>query len=62
MDVFNAIKNRRSVRKYKKEPVEDEKIQKCLEAARWAPSASNKQPWHFIVVKKIPREYNMSVK
>lgn len=51
MDVFDAIRNRRSIRKYKKDVVEDEKVQKCLEAARWAPSASNKQPWHFIVVK-----------
>lgn len=51
MDVFDAIQNRRSVRKYRKDPVEDEKIIKCLEAARWAPSASNRQPWHFIVVK-----------
>ncbi len=51
MDVFDAIRNRRSIRKYKKDPVEDEKITKCLEAARWAPSASNRQPWHFIVVR-----------
>lgn len=51
MDVFDAIRNRRSVRKYKKDPVETSKIQKCLEAAQWAPSASNRQPWHFIVVK-----------
>lgn len=51
VDVFDVIKKRRSIRKYKKTPVEDEKILKCLEAAQWAPSASNKQPWHFIVVK-----------
>lgn len=51
MDVLDLIKSRRSIRKYKSIPVEDEKIQKCLEAARWAPSASNKQPWEFIVVK-----------
>ncbi|MBU7014727.1 MAG: nitroreductase family protein [Theionarchaea archaeon] len=51
MDVFDAIRNRRSIRKYRKDLVEDEKIQKCLEAAQWAPSASNKQPWHFIVVR-----------
>ncbi len=51
MDVLKAIRERRSVRKYTSDPVEGEKIDKCLEAARWAPSASNKQPWHFIVVK-----------
>lgn len=50
MNVFDAIRNRRSIRKYKKDPVEDEKVIKCLEAARWAPSASNRQPWHFVVV------------
>ena len=51
MDVFEAIFNRRSVRSYADTPVEEEKINRCLEAARWAPSASNKQPWHFIVVQ-----------
>lgn len=51
MDVFDAVRNRRSIRKYRKDPVEDEKIRKCLEAAQWAPSASNRQPWHFIVVR-----------
>ncbi len=51
MDIFEAIRNRRSVRRYRKDPVEDEKIMKCLEAARWAPSASNRQPWHFVVVR-----------
>ena len=50
-DILNLLKTRRSIRKYKDKPVEEEKIQKCLEAARWAPSASNKQPWEFIVVK-----------
>jgi nitroreductase len=51
MDLFDAIRNRRSIRKYRKDPVEDEKITRCLEAARWAPSASNRQPWHFVVVR-----------
>jgi nitroreductase len=43
-DVLNLLKSRRSIRKYKNQPVEKEKIQKCLEAAQWAPSALNKQP------------------
>ncbi len=51
MDVMEAIKTRRSIRKYKPTPVEDEKIMECLEAARWAPSANNSQPWGFLVVK-----------
>lgn len=53
MDTLELLKSRRSIRKYKSTPVEDEKINLCLEAARWAPSASNKQPWEFIIVKDI---------
>ncbi|MBO3754526.1 MAG: nitroreductase family protein, partial [Candidatus Brockarchaeota archaeon] len=49
--MMEAIKTRRSIRKYKSTPVEDEKIMECLEAARWAPSANNSQPWEFLVVK-----------
>ena len=41
---------RQSVRKYTSKPVEPEKLQRCLEAARLAPSASNSQPWKFVVV------------
>jgi nitroreductase len=51
MDVMNAIKQRESVRSYKSTPVEDKKLQLLLEAARLAPSASNRQEWRFIVVK-----------
>ncbi len=52
MDTLELLKNRRSIRKYKNKPVEEEKLHKCLEAARWAPSASNKQPWEFMIVTK----------
>jgi nitroreductase len=48
------INTRQSVRKYSSKPVEKEKLQRCLEAARMAPSASNTQPWHFIVVQDEP--------
>lgn len=51
MDVLTAISNRRSIRKFTNQPVEDEKLNKILEAARLAPSAANKQVWRFIVVK-----------
>jgi nitroreductase len=44
------VKNRQSAREYLQRPVEEEKIRNCLEAARLAPSASNSQPWKFIVV------------
>lgn len=43
---------RQSVRGYLSTPVEKDKIERCLEAARIAPSACNAQPWHFIVVDK----------
>lgn len=51
MDVLSAMKGRRSIRKYSSRPVEDEKLQKVLEAARISPSARNLQNWRFIVVK-----------
>jgi len=50
MGVFETIQKRRSIRKYQNLPVEKEKIFKVLEAARLAPSATNAQPCHFIVV------------
>ncbi|MEM3615258.1 MAG: nitroreductase family protein [Candidatus Methanomethylicia archaeon] len=62
MDVFEAVLKRRSIRRYLDKPVESEKILKCLEAARWAPSAHNSQPWHFIVVRdKAVREKLASI-
>ncbi|MEM1563611.1 MAG: nitroreductase family protein [Candidatus Bathyarchaeia archaeon] len=50
MDVFEAVQARRSVRAYQPTPVPKEKLLRVLEAGRLAPSASNIQPWHFIVV------------
>lgn len=49
--MIKEIEMRRSIRKYKNQPVEDEKILQLLEGARIAPSGSNTQPWHFIIVK-----------
>jgi len=51
MDVFTAIQNRRSVRKYMDKPVEEEKLYRIMEAARLSPSAKNGQNWKFVVVK-----------
>ncbi len=50
MELEKVITERRSVRKYQDRPVEREKINACLEAARLAPSACNSQPWHYIVI------------
>jgi len=57
LDVFNAIKSRRSVRAFTNAPVSDQEVEKLIDAARWAPSAGNIQPWAFIVVRdpKIKR-------
>lgn len=53
--IFNElILTRQSVRRYAVTPVEPEKLKQCLEAARLAPSASNSQPWKFIVVDHEP--------
>ncbi len=49
--VFEAIYKRRSVRKFQRRPVEQEKVDKLLRAAMAAPSACNLQPWEFIVVR-----------
>ncbi|WP_274952850.1 nitroreductase family protein [Angelakisella massiliensis] len=50
MTVMEAIRARRSIRKYQDRPVEEEKLQQVLEAGRLAPSARNQQQWHFIAV------------
>jgi nitroreductase len=50
MNVFEAVRNRRSIRLYENKAVEKEKLLKVLEAARLAPSAGNGQPWSFVVV------------
>lgn len=50
MKFQDLILERQSVRKYQAKAVEEEKLRLCLEAARLAPSASNSQPWTFVVV------------
>lgn len=52
MNVMEAIKSRRSVRKYKTDPVTEETLEMVLEAARWAPSWANTQCWRFVVVRE----------
>lgn len=49
--LLDVIRSRRSVRKYRKEPVTDLLINEILEAGRWAPSGMNNQPWRFVVIK-----------
>ena len=49
--MIKAINNRRSIRKYINKEVEEEKLLQILESGRLAPSGSNTQPWHFLVIK-----------
>jgi nitroreductase len=51
MDLMDAIKGRRSIRKYKPDLVPEEALQTVMEAVRWAPSWANTQCWEVIVVK-----------
>jgi nitroreductase len=51
MDVMEAIKGRRSIRKYSDKPVSDDVLQTLLEAARWAPSWANTQCWRLIIIR-----------
>ena len=50
MDIFTAIRERRSCRSFLPDPISDEVMEKILEAAVWAPSAANNQPWEFIII------------
>lgn len=50
--LLELIKARRSVRAFTDEPVSDETVSKVVEAARWAPSGANSQPWEFIVIRE----------
>ena len=53
MNVFEAIKKRRSVRSFLDKSIEDEKLNAVLEAGRLAPSAGNRQEWRFVVVEDL---------
>jgi nitroreductase len=50
--LLELVKRRRSIRRFKLDPIPDESIDKIIEVARWAPSGFNMQPWEFVVVKK----------
>jgi nitroreductase len=55
MDIFQAIRDRRSIRKYKDTPVEQDKIERVLDAARLAPSWKNLQCWRFLVLTEAEK-------
>ena len=66
MEIIETILERRSIRKYTSEPVTDDQVKCLLEAAMAAPSAHNRQPWHYIVIRDktilhmIPKFHNYS--
>jgi len=62
METFEAIFTRRSVRQFADQPVSDEAIEKILRAAMNAPSASNQQPWQFVVIKKREKAKAVQIK
>lgn len=59
--MIEAIKQRRSIRKFQEKPIEQDKLTEILEAARLAPSGNNKQPWFFIVVKDETLKHEVAV-
>ena len=60
MEVFEVIKGRTSVRTFTNKQVSEEDVNKILDAAMWAPSAGNIQPWEFIVVRNIDTKRKLS--
>ena len=63
MELIEAIKGRRSIRKFKSDPVPRERIKDILEAGNWAPSAKNGHQWRFTVLTgKAKADYNKMVK
>ncbi len=51
--ILDLVYSRRSIRRYQQVPVPREVIAELLEAARWAPSAHNRQPWRFAVIEEV---------
>jgi len=60
MDVFEVIKKRRSIRKYKSGVIPKEHLRAILEAAIWAPNAGNLQPWEFILVESHEKKKELA--
>ena len=59
-DFLNLTHTRRSVRRFKSDPVPQELLEKILEAGRWAMSGANAQPWEFVVVRDTSTRANIA--
>jgi nitroreductase len=60
MDFTDVVRSRRSIRKYQLKKVSDEKLANIIEAARLAPSGSNRQAWKFIVVRDTDKKNRLA--
>lgn len=60
MEVEEAIRKRSSIRRYQDREVDQQDLLEILEAGRWAPSAVNRQPWHFIVIEDQGKRERLS--
>ena len=60
MDTLQTIMERRSIRKYLKEPIPEKDLRRILEAGRQAPSAANRQPWRFVLVGDQERKQRLA--
>src|SRR5690606_23442092 len=58
--VLDAIFARRSIRRYSNEPVQRALVERLLNAAIWAPSAHNRQPWRFAVIETVAAKENLA--
>jgi len=56
MELIEGLRTRRSIRSYQEKDVPDDIIEELLDIARWAPSATNSQPWRFIIIKDKERK------
>lgn len=61
MELLEAIKGRRSIRFFTKQPVSEEEVKTIIDAARHAPSAGNVQPWEFIILRKTEMKHEMAL-
>jgi nitroreductase len=50
-DIWTVMSTARAIRRYAEAPVDDEVVMRCLEAATWAPSGGNQQPWRFVILE-----------
>ncbi|MEM3641100.1 MAG: nitroreductase family protein [Candidatus Bathyarchaeia archaeon] len=59
-NIYSALRNRRSIRKYLQKDIPKSVLKRVLDAARWAPSAHNTQPWRFIIINDSTVKMNLA--